>query len=451
MKRTIEPVRRMIGGTIRVPGDKSIAHRAALLSILSKGKITIRNFPNNADCLASLEAAKQFGVEARTEDDTLILIPPASISVQPDSIIDCKNSGTTARLLAGIIAGSCMEATLTGDESLRLRPMKRVIDPLTVMGAEIFAENGRLPMRIRGKELSVSSEFEYDLPVASAQVKSALLLAGLASSRAVTVREKTITRDHTEIMLAEIGNGVTVCEVKPVRTPDPIDPRKSKVKMPEPFKKEIRISSEAQVTGGAIDIPGDISTAAFFLAAAAISRRTITVENLGLNPTRTAFLDYLKSTGCKLEITDKTVVSGEPRGKVSVTGASLKPRKISGELTVGLIDEIPIISIMAAFTDGTTIIRDAGELRFKESDRLIAIRENLQRMGVKCGILEDGLVIEGGKELSGADFQSYGDHRIAMAFSIAALFLVGPSTIDDVSVVNISCPDFYKLMDKIIL
>jgi len=197
------------------------------------------------------------------------------------------------------------------------------------------------------------------------------------------------------------------------------------VKMPEPFKKEIRISSEAQVTGGAIDIPGDISTAAFFLATAAISRRTITVENLGLNPTRTAFLDYLKSTGCKLEITAKTVVSGEPRGKVSVTGASLKPRKISGELTVGLIDEIPI--------------------------RLIVIRENLQRMGVKCGILEDGLVIEGGKELSGADFQSYGDHRIAMAFSIAALFLVGPSTIDDVSVVNISCPDFYKLMDKIIL
>lgn len=447
MKRTITPVRK-VGGTIRVPGDKSIGHRAALFSILAKGLIIVKNFPNGADCLTSLEAAKGLGVKVRTEVDGLVLTPPATVSIKPDSIIDCGNSGTAARLLAGIIAGSYLETTLTGDESLRSRPMKRIIDPLTQMGAEFFAEDGHLPMKIRGKKLL---PYEYDLPVASAQVKTALLLAGLASSCSVTVREKTITRDHTEIMLREIGDGVTVRKVKPVRSPDPVDPRKTRLAMPEAFKKEIKISPEAQITGGTIDIPGDISTGAFFLAAAAISRRTLTVENLGLNPTRTAILDHLKIVGCKVDIRDRTVISGEPRGRVTVTGGPLKPRKISGDTTVRLIDEIPIISVMAAFADGTTVIRGAGELQFKESDRLAAVSENLQRMGVKCGLLEDGLAIEGGKELSGADFQSFGDHRIAMAFSIAALFLVGPSTIDDAAVVDVSCPGFYNLLDAISL
>jgi len=447
MKRTITPVKK-VGGIIRVPGDKSIGHRAALFSILAKGPIIVKNFPNGADCLTSLEAAKRFGVKVRTEVDGLVLTPPATVSIEPDSVIDCGNSGTTARLLAGIIAGSNLETTLTGDESLRSRPMKRIIDPLTQMGAEFFAENGRLPMKIRGKKLL---PYEYDLPVASAQMKTALLLAGLASSCAVTVREKKITRDHTEIMLRKIGDGITIREVKPVRSPDPIDPRKTRLAMTEAFKKEIRINPEAQITGGTIDIPGDISTAAFFLAAAAISRRTLTIENLGLNPTRTAFLDHLKIVGCKIDIRDRTVISGEPRGRVTITGGPLKPRKISGETTVRLIDEIPIISVMAAFADGTTVIRNAVELQFKESNRLAAISENLQRMGVKCGLLEDGLAIEGGKELSGADFQSFGDHRIVMAFSIAALFLVGPSTIDADAIVNVSCPNFYNLLDAISL
>jgi 3-phosphoshikimate 1-carboxyvinyltransferase len=447
MKRTITPVRK-VGGTICVPGDKSIGHRAALFSILAKEPIIVKNFPNGMDCLTSLEAAKRLGVKMCTEVDSLVLTPPAAVSIKPDSLIDCGNSATTARLLAGIIAGSNLEITLTGDESLRSRPMKRIIDPLTEMGAEFFAEDGHLPMRIRGKKLL---PYEYDLPVASAQVKTALLLAGLASSCEVTVREKTVTRNHTEIMLREIGGGITVRKVKPVRSPDPVDPRKTKLEMPEAFKKEIRISPEAQITGGTIDIPGDISTGAFFLAAAAISRRTLTVENLGLNPTRTAILDHLKIVGCKVDIRDRTVISGEPRGRVTITGGPLKPRKISGETTVRLIDEIPIISVMAAFADGTTVIRGAGELQFKESNRLAAISENLQRMGVKCGLLEDGLAIEGGKELSGADFQSFGDHRIAMAFSIAALFLVGPSTMDADADVNVSCPSFYNLLDAISL
>lgn len=447
MKRTLKPARE-IGGTIQVPGDKSIAHRAALFSILSKGPIRIKNFPSSADCLVSLEAAKRFGVKVAEDEGVLLLTPPDTISIEPDEIIDCGNSGTTARLLSGIIAGSNVEVTLTGDESLKARPMKRIIEPLSAMGAEFFAQDGYLPMRIRGGQLR---SFEYRLPVASAQVKSALLLAGLASSCAVAVREDIITRDHTEIMMQEIGVGLTVDEIKPVLVPDPRDPRRRRMQMPQDFKCEIRLSSDARIKGGVVDIPGDISTAAFFFTAAAISRGTVTIENLGLNRTRVAFLEHLKSIGCRVETRNRKVVSGEPRGDVIVTGGDLKSGKISGETTVGLIDEIPLVAVIAAFADGTTVIRDASELRVKESDRLLAISENLQRMGVKCGLLEDGLVIEGGKNFSGTDFQAFGDHRIAMAFSIAALFLVGPSSIDDDSVVGVSCPNFYNLLDSIVL
>lgn len=280
-------------------------------------------------------------------------------------------------------------------------------------------------------------------------MKSAILLAGLASSCSVVVREEFVTRDHTEIMLTEIGEGVTRREIKPVMVQDEVDPRKKKMQMPEPFKNEISINSQARINGGIIDIPGDFSTAAFFMAGAAISKKTITIENVGLNATRSGFLDYLRAIGCKVEITDRSTVSGEPRGNVTVTGGDLKSRKISGESTAELIDEIPAVAIVAAFASGTTVIRDAAELRVKESDQLEAIAENLKLMGVKCGVLEDGLAIEGGRELTGADFKSYGDHRIAMAFSVASLFLVGPSSIDDPDIVEVSCPGFYSLLEKV--
>ncbi len=445
MKRTISPVRK-IGGVIRVPGDKSIGHRAALLPVLASATVRVRNFPDNADCRTSLEAARKLGVQVRTEVDGLVLTPPDHISAPADTIFDCANSGTTARLLSGIIAGNNIEAGLTGDKSLSSRPMKRIVDPLTQMGAELTTQDGHLPMTIRGGRLQ---DFEYQPPVASAQVKSALLLAGLASGCAVTIREEKETRDHTEIMLQELGASITVRKVRPVRQPNPDDPRKTRMRMPEPFRKEIVLAAGSRIGGGTIDIPGDISTAAFFFAAAAIARASITVEQVGLNPTRTAFLDHLKMLGCQVVVSDKTIVSGEPRGNVTVTGSVLKGRKISGATTVGLIDEIPIVAVMAAFADGTTVIRDADELRFKESDRLQATLENLQVMGVKCGRLKDGLVVEGGTDLPGADFRSFGDHRIAMAFSVAALSLVGPSTVDDDSVVDISCPGFYDLLDTI--
>lgn len=445
MRRIVKSVRK-VGGTIRLPGDKSIAHRAALLSILSKGPITIRNFPNGADCQNSLAAAQALGVTVDRGDDSLTLTPPETLRVDEGALIDCGNSGTTVRLLSGILAGSKIETTLIGDESLSQRPMKRIIDPLTNMGAEIFADDGTLPMRIRGRKLD---SLEYRMPVASAQVKSALLLAGLSSSCAVVVREDIVTRDHTEIMLMELGEGLTVRDIKAVAVADPDDPRKRRMQRPEPYKREIVLNKGAVLNGGLIDIPGDFSTAVFFMGMAAISGYSLTMANVGLNRTRTTMLDHLKAVGCSVQINNRTTVSGEVRGDLKVTGGPLKARKISGDTTVGLIDEIPMVAVMAAFASGTTIIRNAGELRVKESDRLVAVTENLKRMGIKVGLLEDGLAIEGGKDLNGADFESFGDHRIAMAFSIAGLFLHGASSIDDDASVAVSCPGFYDLIDQV--
>ena len=446
MKRQLKRSKK-VKGTITVPGDKSIAQRAALFSILSSGPITVTNFPDGADCRNALKAAEQLGVKVEQTDDRLNLSPPENNTLPGQATVDCGNSGTTARLLSGIAAGSNIELTLIGDESLSLRPMKRVIEPLTEMGAEFFCENGSLPLKIRGKKLL---PFEYKLPVASAQVKSALLLAGLASHCSVVIREDSFTRDHTERMLAEIGEGIETRKIKAVPVENPDDPRKKKMVMPEPFKYEAKLSAQASVKGGEINIPGDISTAAFFMTAAAITQGTVTIKNVGLNLTRTAFIDHLKIIGCEVNISDKETISGELRGTVTVTGSKLKPRKISGDTTVGLIDEIPLVAILAAFTEGTTVIRDAAELKVKESNRLEAIRHNLNLTGAKCGLLDDGLAIEGGRELSGADFVGFGDHRLVMAFSIAALSLAGPSTIDDDSPAAVSCPGFYDILESII-
>lgn len=427
-----------------MPGDKSIAHRAALLSILAKGPLQVRDFPDGHDCRRSLEAAKIFGVRVEDHGEgNVTLTPPDRPTAAADVIVDCGNSGTTARLLSGIVAGSDLSVIISGDDSLSQRPMQRIVKPLTEMGAEVYDTEGHLPVTIRGKKLL---PFEYRLPVASAQVKSCLLLAGLASGCSMTVQEVIVSRDHTELMIQALGGNLSVREIKPVYEEDPSDPRKRRRVMPEPFKREIAVGSGCTIGGGDIDIPGDFSTAAYFLAAAALSGKSITIEQVGLNPTRTAFLDHLKAIGCTVEVQDKVTLNNEARGTVTVVGGSLKSRKISGEITVGLIDEIPILAALAAYADGTTIIRDAAELRVKESNRLVAIATNLESMGVHCGVVEDGLVIEGGKEPQGADLQSFGDHRIAMAFSVAALFATGPSTIDDENVVSVSCPNFYDMV-----
>jgi 3-phosphoshikimate 1-carboxyvinyltransferase len=445
VKRTIKPARKF-GGTLSVPGDKSIAHRAALLSVLAQQPLVVKNFPDGLDCRCSLAAAEALGVRVEATEGGLTLYPPTCLSAPPEGVIHCGNSGTTARLLAGLIAGSGLTVTLTGDESLQSRPMKRIIDPLTAMGAELFGEKAQLPLRVVGRRLL---PFEYTLKVPSAQVKSSLMLAGLASQCTVVVREEIPTRDHTELMLGAVGQGVTVREIKPILEVDPVDPRKKRSRMPETFRREVTVTAQARLAGGVIDIPGDFSTAAYYLAVGAISGKPVTVSQVGLNPTRTDFLDHLKNVGCTVTVADKTVISGEARGTVTVSGNALKSRKLYGEAIVGLIDEIPIIAVLASFAEGTTIIRDAGELQVKESRRLTAIAENLRRMGVKCGQLEDGLVIEGGRELTGADIETFGDHRIAMAFAVAAQFAVGPSTIDDDGVVAVSCPQFFDLLQRV--
>ena len=446
MKRDLKPARKT-GGTISVPGDKSIAHRVALMSIVARGPIEVRGFPGNADCAVSLRAAEAFGVKVeKIAHDRMRLQPPVRPSIESETIVDCRNSGTTSRLLAGLVAGSDLAVILSGDESLSGRPMKRIVDPLTTMGAELIDTDGHLPMTVRGRKLL---PFEYRMPGASAQVKSALLLAGLASGCSVTIWEDIITRDHTELMLSHLAANLEVREVKPVMKPDPVDPRKKRRVMPESFRREIVLGARSTLRSGDIDIPGDISTGAFFFALAALCGKTVTVAGVGLNPTRSAFLDHLKAIGCKVEIENRQVLSGEARGDVTVTGGELKARKIAGETTVGLIDEIPIAAVLAAFSEGETVIRDAAELRVKESDRLEAVAYNLRAMSVSCGVLEDGLIIQGRKEPSGGAFASFGDHRIAMAFAIAAQGAVGPSTIDDPDVVDISCPQFFELLGQI--
>lgn len=426
-----------------VNGDKSISHRAALLSILARETVRVINFSDGEDCQRSLNVARAFGVSVNYADGFMQCEPPSQRSLPPNTNLDCGNSGTTARLTAGLVAGTGLQATLSGDESLSARPMKRVITPLTEMGADITATDGHLPMHVRGGRLR---GLEYQLPIPSAQVKSALLFAGMASGAPVTIYETIVTRDHTELMVQALEGTCDIVDIKVQLTQDPSDPRKRIQSKAKAYSREIILPANGRLKGGTIDIPGDLSTAAYFFALGALAEREVTVRQVGINPTRTGFLDYLKSAGAKVSVENRSTVSGEPRADVTVSGGELKARKVSGQQVVELLDEIPILAVVAALSDGTTIIRDASELRVKETDRLAAIASNLKSMGVKVGLLDDGLAIEGAKELHGADLQSFSDHRIAMAFAIAAQLAVGPSTIDGAECVSISCPRFFEFL-----
>lgn len=441
----LSPTRKFTG-TVALPGDKSIGHRAALLSLLSSGPIMASNFPDGEDCQSSVKAAEALGVSVTRDGSTVTFTPTSSFDPAATPTIDCGNSGTTARLLAGILAGRNRRAALVGDTSLSARPMKRILQPLAQMGAVIYDTQGRLPLTVEGGSLL---PLEYTLPVPSAQVKSSLMLAAIGAGCSAIIREPIVTRDHTELMAMHLGTGVSVRDVKPVAQPDPIDPRRRVMVMAEPFKREISVAAGSTITGGTVDIPGDISSAAFFMAGAAIGKSELVLKQVGINPTRTAILDHLKSIGVTVTMSDKLVVANEARATISIKGGPLKARKLSGQAVAAMIDEIPIVAVMAAFAEGTTVIRDAAELRVKETDRLAAIAHNLESMGAKCGLLEDGLAIEGSRSLQGADFKSFGDHRIAMAFSIAALFVEGPSTLDDPDCVRISFPTFFELLESV--
>ena len=409
---------------LEVPGDKSISHRSVILASLSSGSCVVRGFLPGEDCLSTMEAFRALGVVIeRPNPTTLIIHGTGGRFHAPERDIDCGNSGTTMRLLSGILSAQPFSSRLFGDASLSNRPMRRVIDPLSQMGARITAEGaqGRPPLRIEGGPLQA---IDYVSPVASAQVKSAVLLAGLFAEGTTSVTESHLSRDHTERMLEHFGVALK------------------------------RDGLRASVNGGVrpeprdFRVPGDVSSAAFWLVAAAASPGAhLRVNKVGLNPSRTGILGVLARMGARVREFEESNF-GEPVGSIDVVGTQLKATRIEGKEIPNVIDEIPILAVAAALAEGTTVISDAAELRVKETDRLAAVASHLKAMGVAVVEKPDGLEITGGL-LRGATLESFGDHRIAMAFAIAGLFAEGQTIITGTDCVNTSYPGFYDLLRRV--
>lgn len=409
-----------------MPGDKSISHRAIMIGALSNGECKITNFLEGEDCLATMEAMKKLGVHIEhPEPGTVIIHGCRGQFQEPDSDIDCGNSGTTVRLLSGILAAQPFSCRMIGDASLSKRPMRRIIEPLRQMGADLTADGEKetLPLKIKGSKLS---GITYKMPVASAQVKSAILLAGLLSEGKTTVIEPSPSRDHTERMLKYFL-------VRTMREGNTISTYGGQVPESRDFV-----------------VPGDISSAAFWLVAAAAQPNSrLLVENVGLNPTRTGILGVLIRMGARIREVVDDLDQGEHCGTIDIKGSYLRGTEIGGEEIANVIDEIPILAVAGALAEGKTIIRDAKELRVKETDRIAAVAGNLRAMGVEVEEFEDGMAITGGRPLRGARMQSFGDHRIAMAFSIAGLFAKGETVIENVECVNTSYPGFATTLEMV--
>lgn len=419
-----------IKGDIDLPGDKSISHRAAMLAAIANGETRISNFATSADCTATLDCLAALGVRVERDGNDVNITGSDKYGLkQPSQNLDCGNSGTTMRVLAGILAGQGFTSTLVGDASLQNRPMSRIIDPLTEMGVSVLSNDGCAPLTITGSK--PLKAIEFDLSVASAQIKSCILLAGLYSNGETTVIESTATRDHTERMLESFGADIHVEALQTGR--------------------RISVSGDSELTACNLAVPCDISAAAFFLAAAAcLEGSDITLPNVGVNLTRRAFIDVLRNLGAKIELSDEREISNEPvatirvRGGMPHTGQTLV---ISGESIANLIDEIPILAVVATQLDGGLEVRDASELRVKESDRITAICENLRRMNAKVDELSDGFRVYR-CDLRGSKIETYGDHRIAMAFAIAALLANGETEINDTDCVAVSFPGFFETLES---
>jgi 3-phosphoshikimate 1-carboxyvinyltransferase len=420
---------RKIKGQITLPGDKSISHRAALIAALATGATEISNFSTAQDCASTLACLRQLGVSVDVKGGVVRVAGGKSLNAAGASL-DCGNSGSTLRILAGVLAGQNFDAELIGDESLSRRPMRRIIEPLELMGAKIDSTDGKPPLKIHGSDRLVP--ITYRLPVASAQVKSAILFAALFADGRTTVIEKSPSRDHTE----RLFNGFGV----PVTTNDDIS---------------ITIDGPARFNGGAITIPGDISSAAYFIAAAMLLPHSeLTIEGVGLNPTRAAFLSVLSSWGAAIATSDVRDERNEPVGTINVRGglhsvARDEDRILSGAMIPSLIDELPLLAVVGTQIRGGIQIRDAEELRLKESDRLQATANNLRAMGAEVEEFDDGIAVSGPAELRGAAIDSYGDHRIAMAFSVAALLAQGETEIKNPECVAISFPEFFGLLETL--
>ncbi len=419
-------------GELSVPGDKSISHRSIMFGAISEGLTVVSNFLQGADCLSTISCFQKMGINIENNGKAVRIHGNGLHGLSaPTAVLDVGNSGTTTRLISGILAGQLFESVLDGDESIRKRPMKRIFTPLTQMGAEFESWNpasfphsmqktdlGCAPFSVRGGHLH---GIHYQSPVASAQVKSAVLLAGLYAEGTTSVTEPVLSRNHTELMLS--GFGATVHTAGTTASIEP----------------------EPKLQGQNIHVPGDISSAAYFIALGLLTPHSeILIKNVGINPTRSGILKAAWDMGGNLSLLDERTVSGEPVADILVRSSSLHGTVIGGEMIPTLIDEIPIIAVMAAFAEGPTVIRDAQELKVKESDRIAAITENLNAMGALATPADDGMSIEGGKTLHGAQIKTQKDHRIAMAFTVAGLNASGETVLDDESCVSISYPTFYK-------
>lgn len=399
-----------------------------MLAAIAEGTTQIRNFSESEDCATTLKCLAELGVEIRRNGDYVVITGRPEGFVTPTAALDCGNSGTTIRLISGLLAGLGIEATLRGDESLRSRPMGRVITPLEKMGALIESSDGKAPLHLMGGRRLAG--IEYELPVASAQVKSCVLLAGLNAEGTTAVIEPTPTRDHTERMLRGFGVEVDVSAFGSGRN--------------------ISVRGGSRLTAADLIVPGDVSSAAFFLVAAAILPGSdVTITDVGLNPTRSAIIDVLKAYGVALEIANERISGGEPIGDISVRSEGVPARPdgyiISGDTVANLIDEVPILAVLGALSEGGLEIRDAGELRVKESDRIASIVTNLRTLGAEVEEFEDGFRVEK-SELKGGRVDSFVDHRIAMAFAVAGLAAEGETVIENAECAAVSFPDFFSVL-----
>ncbi len=425
-RMAISPVSRL-AGDIRVQGDKSVSHRAVILGSIANGVTTVTNFLPSDDCRATMNAFRAMGVSIEDINESTFRIEGKNLHglSEPSDVLDMGNSGTSARLLCGLLSGQNFFSVMTGDSSLRRRPMKRVAVPLRSMGATILGrrDGDLLPLAIRGGELQ---GMHHRLPVASAQVKSALLLAGLYATGRTSVEETPRSRDHTERMLAYFGINL------------------------ESKENVLTIESGQKLTAGDIHVPGDISSAAFFMVGASIvAGSDVIIRDVGLNPTRTGIIDVLRSMGAVIEIVDLRDTEAEPVGDIRIVSAPLKGTEISGEIIPRLVDELPVICIAAAAAGGETVIKDASELRVKESDRIAVMAECLTSMGVDVETFDDGMRIKGNKRLKGALCSSHGDHRIAMSMAIAGLAADGGMVIEDTDCIKTSFPGFEEMLQQL--
>ena len=414
-------------GEVAIPGDKSISHRAVMFGSLAEGTTEVTNFLQGADCLSTISCFRKLGIEIENTSQRILIHGKGLHGLtEPSDTLDTGNSGTTTRLISGILAGQRFTTVLNGDASIQTRPMKRIMTPLSMMGADITSLKGNdcAPLRICGGQLHGVA---YTSPVASAQVKSCILLAGLYADAPTSVTEPVLSRNHTELMLAGFGAHVTSSGTTATIEPEP------------------------DLNGMKIEVPGDISSAAYFLAAGLmIPNSEIMIKNVGINPTRDGILRVAKEMGGDITILNEKTSGGEPTCDLLVRSSSLKGVTIGGEIIPTLIDEIPMIAVMACFAEGTTTIKDAQELKVKESNRIDTVVTNLKAMGAHIEATDDGMIIEGGYPLHGAVIDSHLDHRIAMSFAVGALGADGETTIEGADCVKISYPEFYQTLEKLI-